>query len=251
MLDTRINLEVYELESQREILERIETWLVPKRESQALLDQARSAIDPIVALAPSAVTVHPAVQSRQVWLRFRGLAFARWDDGVVCFGTAERREKLGVASRPALQRLLNELETHRHPLASDTRHSLYRAQPEGRLESLVRKDVTRIDATLDSRFVYTQVFANSCGEHGILDVLTVTREGRLAILELKAAECIHLPLQAADYWLRIRRHLQQGDFARYGYFIGIELQPAPPLVDLVASELRLSHHRCALAVSLP
>jgi hypothetical protein len=244
-LGPKISLEVYELEPQRETLERIdlsstgkETWLVPKRESQSLLDQAQSAIDPIVALAPSVITVHPVVQSRQVWLRFRGLAFARWDDGVVYFGAAERREKLGVASRPALQRLLYDLETHRHPLASDTRHSLYRAQPEGWLESLVRRDVTRIDATLDSHFVYTQVFANSCGERGILDVLTVTREGRLAILELKAAEHIHLPLQAADYWLRIRRHLQQGDFPRYGYFTGIELQPVPPLVYLVAPELR-------------
>jgi len=245
-LDPRISLEVYELEPQRETLERIdlsstgniETWLVPKRESQSLLDQAQSAIDPIVALAPGVITVHPVVQSRQVWLRFRGLAFARWDDGVVYFGTAERREKLGVASRPALQRLLNDLETHRHPLASDTRNSLYRAQPEGWLESLVRKEVTRIDATFDSHFVYTQVFANSCGEHGILDVLTVTREGRLAILELKAAEHIHLPLQAADYWLRIWRHLQQGDFPRYGYFTGIELQRVPPLVYLVAPELR-------------
>jgi hypothetical protein len=76
------------------------------------------------------------------------------------------------------------------------------------------------------------------GEHGILDLLTVTRAGRLAILELKASEHIHLPLQAADYWLRIQRHLQQGDFQRYGYFTSIQLQPAPPLVYLVAPELR-------------
>jgi hypothetical protein len=91
---------------------------------------------------------------------------------------------------------------------------------------------------LDPRFVYTQVFASSYGDHGILDVLTVTRTGRLAILELKATEHIHLPLQAADYWLRIRRHLLQGDFPRYGYFMGIELQTAPPIVYLVAPSLR-------------
>jgi hypothetical protein len=245
-LDPRIHLEIYELEPQRETLQRIdlrstgnvETWLVPKRESQSLLDQAQPAIDQIVALAPSVITVHPVVQSRQVWLRFRGLTFARWDDGIVFFGTAERRQKLNVNSRPALQRLLHDLEVHRHPLASGTRSPLYRAQPEGWLESLVRNDVMRIDAALDARFVYTQVFANSCGEHGILDVLTVTRDARLAILELKAAEHIHLPLQAADYWLRIQRHLQQGDFQRYGYFTSIQLQPAPPLVYLVAPELR-------------
>ena len=103
---------------------------------------------------------------------------------------------------------------------------------------MVREDVTRIDAGLDPRFVYTQVFANIGGEHGILDLLTVTRSGRLAILELKASEHLHLPLQAADYWLRVHRQLQNGEIARYGYFPRIELQQTAPLVYLVAPALR-------------
>jgi hypothetical protein len=127
---------------------------------------------------------------------------------------------------------------HRHPLASDTRHSLYRAQAERWLESIVREDVSGVDAALDPRFVYAQVFANAGGEHGILDLLTVTRSGRLAVIELKANEHIHLPLQAADYWLCIRRHLDSGEIARYGYFPGVELQQVPPLVYLVAPALR-------------
>jgi len=86
--------------------------------------------------------------------------------------------------------------------------------------------------------VYSQVFANIGGEQGILDLLTVTRAGRLAIIELKANESIHLPLQAADYWLRVRKHLENGDLARYGYFPGIELQQAAPIVYLVAPALR-------------
>jgi hypothetical protein len=133
---------------------------------------------------------------------------------------------------------LRDLENHRHPLASDTRHALYRAQPERWLECLVRENVTRVDAILNEQFVYAQVFANSGGEHGILDLLTVTRSGRLAIIELKANEHIHLPLQAADYWLRVRQQLQSGNIARYGYFPGIELQQAAPLVYLVAPSLR-------------
>jgi hypothetical protein len=133
---------------------------------------------------------------------------------------------------------LHDLEVHRHPLADDTRHPLYRAQAERWLESLVREDVTRVDAALDPRFVYAQVFANAGGEHGILDLLTATRSGRLAIIELKASEHIHLPLQAADYWLRVRRHLLNGEITRYGYFPAVELQQAPPLVYLVAPALR-------------
>ena len=171
-------------------------------------------------------------------LRFRGLAFARWDDGRVFFGCPDSRQELDNASLPALKDLLQHLENHRHPLAIETRHALYRGQPERWLEALVREDVTRVDAALDPRFVYSQVFAHAGGEHGILDLLTVTGSGRLAILELKASEHIHLPLQAAAYWLHINRHLEQCDFARYGYFPGIELQAAPPLVYLVAPALR-------------
>ncbi len=132
---------------------------------------------------------------------------------------------------------MQDLRTHRHPLVTDTRHSLYRAQPERWLESLVREDVTRVDAALDPRYVYSQVLANAGGEHSILDLLGVTRSGRLAILELKASEHIHLPLQAADYWLRVRRHLRNGDFGRYGYFPQVQLQDAPPLVYLVPPAL--------------
>jgi hypothetical protein len=238
--------ELYERDPVREVLQKldpraagnIDSWIVPQRETQTLLDRARSALDPIVALAPSAIRVHPSVASREVWLRFRGLAIAKWDEGRVFFGTGEGWEELSVASRPALKKLLNDLGTHRHPLASDTRHALYRAQPERWLEAIVREDVTQVDAQLDARFVYTQVFANAGGEHGILDLLGVTRSGRLAILELKATEHIHLALQAAGYWRHVRHHLERDEMSRYGYFPGVQLQAAPPLVYLVAPALR-------------
>src|SRR5206468_3611583 len=116
--------------------------------------------------------------------------------------------------------------------------SLHLAQPERRLESIVREDVTRVAAMLDERFVYAQVLSNAGGEHGILDLRAVTRSGRLAIIELKASEHIHLPPQAADYWLRVRRQLHSGEIARYGYFPGVALQQASPLVYLVAPALR-------------
>ena len=245
-LDPHCPVELYERDPELETLEKIDprraanldTWLVPHRQSETLVDRARPALEAIIALARQAITLHPAAQSREVWLRFRGLPFARWEDGRVFLGIGDVREELSPASRPALKSLLHELEVHRHPLASDTRHSLYRAQAERWLESIVREDVTRVDPALDQRFVYAQVFANAGGEHGILDLLTVTRSGRLAIIELKASEHIHLPLQAADYWLRVRRHLHSGEIARYGYFPAVEVQQAPPLVYLVAPALR-------------
>jgi len=158
--------------------------------------------------------------------------------GAARFGCPEANDELVPTALPALKKLVQQLETYRHPLATETRHALYRAQPERWLEAFVREDITRVDASFGPRFVYSQVFANAGGEHGILDLLTVTRAGRLAILELKASEHIHLPLQAADYWLRIRHHLERRNFARYGYFRGIELQSAAPLAYLVAPALR-------------
>ena len=139
----------------------------------------------------------------------------------------------------ALDHRLNiDLYEHEPVLNVLGRHELYRAQPERWLESLVREDVTRVDAVLDPRFVYSQVFASSAGERRILDLLTVTRSSRLTIIELKASEHIHLPLQAADYWLRVKKHLERGEISRYGYFPGIELQQIPALVYFVAPALR-------------
>jgi hypothetical protein len=245
-LDAQCAVEIYERNPVLETLERIDsrrqanlnTWLVAHRESEILLDRARPELEAILVLAPRAITLHPVTQSREVWLRFHGLPFARWDDGRIFFGIPDTREEFSPSSRTALKSLVHNLELHRHPLASDTRHALYRPQAERWLESMVREDVTRVDAVLDQRFVYAQVFANAGGEHGILDLLTITRSGRLAIIELKANEHIHLPLQAADYWLRVRRHLLNGEITRYGYFPGVELQQTPPLVYLVAPALR-------------
>lgn len=245
-LDSRLAVELFELDPILNLLEKVDarragnldSWLVPHRESESLLRRARPALESIIALVPNAISLHPSTQGREVWLRFRGLPFARWQEGRISFGAGDCRQELSAASRPALRQLVSELGRSRHPLAEDTRHALYRAQPERWLESMVREDVTRVDAVLDARFVYAQVFANTGGEHGILDLLTVTRSGRLAIIELKASEHVHLPLQAADYWLRVRIYLENGDIARYGYFPGIELQQVPPLVYLVAPALR-------------
>jgi hypothetical protein len=89
------------------------------------------------------------------------------------------------------------------------------------------------------RCAYAQLLASTAGEHGILDALSVTHAGRLAILELQAVEHPVFLLQAVKYWLRIRRHLEQEDFPRYGYFGGVALQPAALVVYLLAPALRL------------
>ncbi len=245
-LDPRLGIEIYELDAQRETLERVDpcatgnvaSWLVPHRESQLLLDRASSALAPLIALSPESIRAHASPHSQEVVLRFRGLAFARWQENRVFFGSDSTWAELRNKNEPALKQLIANLQNFRNPLASNVRHALYRAQAERWMQTLVHQDVTRIDISLDPEHVYEQVFAQVAGHHGILDLLCVTRNRRLAILELKATENVDLPLQAADYWSRIRWHQSQGDFARYGYFPGIELQAAAPLVYLIAPALR-------------
>jgi hypothetical protein len=84
----------------------------------------------------------------------------------------------------------------------------------------------------------------------MLDLLTLDRNGRLVILELKADEDLHLPLQALDYWIRVRAlnddrqdtpagGLPRSAFERQGYFAGAEVSHLPPRLLLAAPALRI------------
>src|SRR6266581_2136706 len=73
----------------------------------------------------------------------------------------------------------------------------------------------------------------------MIDILAATRESRLAVVELKADEDIHLPLQGVDYWSRVAWHQERGEFRKFGYFPGRELSPQKPLLLLVAPALHV------------
>lgn len=212
----------------------LETWLVQRREVDAAIATAMPEAERIQALCPEAIRLGFSPGTREATLRFRGLEFARQKLNSIWFGLGDRQQILTPETWPSLEALVRQLEIFRHPLASNSRHRLYRLQPERWLEALVAVDPGRVDARLDPRHIYSQVPAFSAIDRGIIDLLGVTHEGRLAILELKAAEDIQLVLQAADYWLRVRWHHSQDDFRRYGYFPGVELQAKPPLLILVS-----------------
>src|SRR5208282_4827437 len=129
---------------------------------------------------------------------------------------------------------LDELRRFRQPEPPDARHSLYRAQGERWLESLILDDPARIEP----RFVYSQVPAFSFTDRAVLDLLGATRDGRLVVLELKVDEDLQLLPQALDYWLRVRWHREQGDLESLGYFPGLPLADRLPLLYLVAPGLR-------------
>jgi hypothetical protein len=103
---------------------------------------------------------------------------------------------------------------------------------------------------LDPRHVYAQVPAIAgASDRGLLDLLGVTADGRLAVIELKASEDLHFALQGLDYWVRVRHHHLQpangpaptgpSPLQQHGYFRDVELAPLPPRLYLVAPALHI------------
>jgi hypothetical protein len=168
---------------------------------------------------------------------------------VVTFGAGANETPLISETESDLRALVAQLFTRRHP-EGDHRDPLFRMQPERWLESSLRRDVAPLEAhdtKLQPDAVYAQVPAFAAADRGMLDLLTVTTDGRLAVIELKAEEDLHLALQGLDYWIRVRHHHAQhpdnvtglGEFQRHGYFGGIVLSKEPPRLFLVAPALRI------------
>jgi hypothetical protein len=118
-------------------------------------------------------------------------------------------------------------------------HKLWRMHPERWLESLVFANIAALDGRLRPEAVYAQVPAFAAADRAMIDILAATRESRLAVIELKADEDIHLPLQGVDYWSRVAWHQSRGEFAQFGYFPGRDLSPQNPLLILVAPALHV------------
>ena len=171
-------------------------------------------------------------------LRVRGLEFARTAGEELLFGLQKRR-KANSANAVEMRRLAEELSRFRSHAAGDRQNPLYLRNPEAWLESQVRRNIEAIDARLLAAPVYGQVPAFAATDRGVLDLLAVDHSGRLAVLELKASEDLHLPLQALDYWMRVKWHLDRREFSGRGYFPGIELRVDPPRLLLVSPALDL------------
>jgi hypothetical protein len=156
----------------------------------------------------------------------------------ILFGTGTEERVLAESNASAFRQLVHSVGEVRH--AEGPRdHALWRMHPERWLESLVVQDVSEVDERLDADCLYRQVPAFSASDRAMIDVLTTTRDGRLAVVELKADEDIHLPLQGLDYWSRVAWHHARGEFQRFGYFPGRELSTERPLLFLVAPALHV------------
>jgi hypothetical protein len=182
----------------------------------------------------------------EISFRVYGLEFARARLGSsihssqeLVFGVGPSETLLSEDSealfREIVSRLLHSRQRGR-PAPGDV---LWRLAPERWLESLITRNVVAIDRHFDSRWVYSQVPAFTASDRAMIDVLAVTTEGRLAVLELKADEDLHLPLQGLDYWARVSWHHSRREFQKFGYFGANKLSEKSPQLYLVAPALRI------------
>ena len=205
----------------------------------------------ISATVPEADAV--VLSSAELSFRLHGLEFARacianTGEGFtrceeIIFGTGSHETLLAPESAPLFAKLMRRLRELRRS-DGDKRHPLWRMQPERWLESEVKRNVSAIDARLDPAYVYAQVPAFAASDRGMIDLLASTRGGQLAVIELKADEDIHLPLQGLDYWLRVKWHHEREEFHRFGYFVDTNGSTRPlsrdlPLLLLVAPALHI------------
>ena len=166
-----------------------------------------------------------------------GLEFARAFGDNLLFGLDHKHAAGSEAHLREIERLARGLAAMRCPDAVDRHNPLYTRHPEAWLEARIRGDIDSVDAALRPTPIYSQVPQFAAGERGIMDLLAVDRDGRLAVIEIKADQDIHLPLQALDYWMRVKWHLDRGEFAGRGYFPGVGLRAEPPRLLLVAPAL--------------
>ncbi len=172
-----------------------------------------------------------------VGLAVRGLEFARAGGDELVFGLDHKHAAGSEAHVEEIEQLALGLARLRHAEAADRMNPLYARHPEAWLESQVRSAVERLDATLQPSPVYGQVPQFAAGDRGVVDLLAVDGDGRLAVIEVKASQDIHLPLQALDYWMRVKWHLDRGEFFGRGYFPGVALSNSLPRLLLVAPAL--------------
>jgi hypothetical protein len=236
--------------------------LVHAFSSDTAIERCQSGIDKLMDLIPRTARHRVEIHARSaagVALLLHGLEFARVCHGVapesfshedeITFGAGANETPLTEETEPLCRELFARLFLGRCPEGSHN-DPLFRLQPERWLEAEFRSGLAGFYPALREDLLYSQVPALSTGDRGMLDLLTLDRNSRLVVIELKADEDLHLPLQALDYWIRVRvlnsdRSPGAGNarplsaFERQGYFPGAEVSPLPPRLILAAPALRI------------
>jgi hypothetical protein len=242
----------------------LDSRLVHAFSAKVAIERCEAGIERLMGLVPAAAKSRVEVRARsatEVGLNLHGLEFARVRQGFaahsftsadeISFGAGANETPLMDETEALCRDLFARLFASRHRDGVHT-DPLFRLQPERWLEARLREGIAELLPGLRGDLLYSQVPALSGGDRGMLDMLTLDRNGRLAVIELKADEDLHLPMQALDYWIRVRalnddrkpvagrgggRPLSA--FERQGYFDAAEVSPLTPRLLLAAPALRI------------
>ena len=205
--------QLYELEEQSDEIQEIEiadrgnisTRLVRCPDQEESLRRFAEPVALVRTLMPEAEAV--GLSAAEIAFRHYGLEFARarltakpgsfHGEAEIVFGIGAEERVLDGNNFAQFERLVASIGEARHP---DGPHDnrFWRLHPERWLESLLVKNVAALGSEFDGKWAYSQVPAFAASDRAMIDVLTLTRAGRLAVVELKADEDIHLPLQGID-----------------------------------------------------
>ncbi len=244
-----VQLELYEWsqgEPQARLLDldasgQLQARLVPRKSRESLVRRQHEMLRGLLGDAVDRLTISADAAGDFVSVRVEGLEVARVEGDLsarIYFGLEGSVRRADEAGPEEFQEFILQALARRNAHSRDAADEFYRLQSESWLESMLVRDITKIDPALCQDFVYPQVPAFSRADRGVIDILSVTRAGRLAVIELKLEEEINLPFQALDYWLRVESLRRQGTFRDFGYFPGVSLADAPPLLYLVAPAFR-------------
>ena len=181
----------------------------------------------ICSRAPGLLHSVPDIAGKAISIRLRGIEVARVSEKATVYPLGE-----------PIEQVIQELDAVRR---YRSRHPLARAHEERWLESNLISEIGQVLPSVDVQHIYPQVPSFMGAERNVIDLLTVTNEGRLVVIELKTSADPDLPLQALDYWIAVERHRKAGDFIKKGYFTGRTLRNEPAVLVLVAP--LLAYHK--------
>lgn len=193
----------------------------------------------IIKLAPAEID---AVFSKNgITLRFNGLPFARvrkvFDEERVWFGVDKPSRVLSEENFEDLLELIENLRKYRSSDSPNKRHIFYQTASEAWLESILRKNIKRLDANLILSPLYHQFRS---GREKI-DLLALRRDGRLVIIEIKTVIDREMIFQAIDYWHKIEWQRRAGNLQKVRLFGDVRIADRPTICYLAAPAL--SFHR--------